>query len=147
LPTQSATAILVIPASSLAVKHCLRKRQPLRFVGAWILKLELGGAHGSHGPESLIVVAEITGAVCWLVVVVGSNLEEQGLLCFVIVCRVASVIPVVQKGTEHGAGFPPVVRRRQQAGNLTREIAHVGSHHLACDGARSGLDRIITPEI
>ena len=76
LPAQATAARLRIPPNGLAIKHCLRERQPLRLFVAWVLKLELGGAHRCHAPEGLVIVAEILGAVGRLVVVIRSNLEE-----------------------------------------------------------------------
>ena len=58
LPSQTSATSRVVPTQSLTVEDGLGESEPLRLVCRRVGELELGGRHGSHTPEGLIIVSE-----------------------------------------------------------------------------------------
>lgn len=141
LPPQSASTSRSIPACSHRIKHRLRERQPPRLAARRVLEFLFGRGHGCHAPEALVVISFCFGLVGGHVVVVGADLGEQCLLHYVVVGRVAGVVPVVDHDAEHAACFPPVVGGGQVAGCVACVVACVVFHGAVGDGAGCAFDR------
>lgn len=73
----------------------LREGEPLSLVFGRVGELVLGGKHGRHAPEALIVVSERSGVVLGHVVVAVTSLVQHALHDDVVVARVAGELPVV----------------------------------------------------
>lgn len=140
LPPQTAVARRVVPACGLAVKDCLSQGEPAWFVVGGIGVAGFGGCHGRHAPEGLVVVTQRFGLVSGLVVHVCTSLVHQGLGCDLVVFGVARVVPVIDKGAEHGSGFPPVVRVSEQTRDAVCCVSVVVRYHLEGGCARGRLD-------
>lgn len=140
LPPQTSIARRPIPSQLLAVPNALCQCQPLRLIRRRIRELVLRRCHDSKAPEGLIVIAFILRLVRWHIVRLRPNLEEQSLLDYVVVARIAGVVPVVYESAEHGACLPPIVGRRQYTGYLTGLVAGVPSHHAMRDTGGGGRD-------
>lgn len=143
LPTQSTTTDVVVPALRCGhfVEDSLGEGQPLGLVLGWIREVVLGGSHGGHAPEALIIVSHGDGIVGGHEVLVGADLEEHSLLDEVVVRVVAGEEPVVNQSPPHGTAFPPVIvsfvlrrRARENAWYLTRLVAVVVLEEVPCDG-------------
>ena len=146
LPPKAATALAHVPARGLRVEDALRQHEPLRFVGRRVWERGLGGEHGRHAPEALVVVAEGGGPIGRHEVVgrrVG--LEGEGVLRLAVVRRVARVVPVVDHGPPHGPSLPPVVRAcwrwpGEDAGCLSWLVAVVVCKEVGSDELGGGFD-------
>jgi hypothetical protein len=144
LPPQPASARLVVPVrGGLGVKHGLCQRQPLGVFLWGIRVLGLGGQHGGHAPETLVVVPERGCPVRRHVAVLRrAGLEDHGIRGHVVVGRVAGEVPVVNHRTPHRASLPPVVvsirrRARENARRVSRLVSVVVrqelcGHHFCC---------------
>lgn len=79
-----------------------------------------------------------------LVVFVGADLEEESLGGNVVVAGVAGIVPIIDHGAEHGAGFPPVVAvvlgDGEETGDLSGLIAFVDGHHVVGNGCGGIFD-------
>lgn len=95
LPSQSTITVRLVPARRLAVKHGLSLRRPTRLVGRRVGEFILCGAHDGESPKDLIVVALVFGLVLRHEVVRRTELEQERGGDFVVVLRVARVVPVV----------------------------------------------------
>jgi hypothetical protein len=131
--------------AGLRVKHGLRQSQPLGLVRRRVREAELGGQHGRHAPEALVVVSQGEGHVGRHVVAVGAGLVHHGLGNDGVVRVVARVLPVVDQRPPHGSGLPPVVVPRgrgagEDAGSLARLVAVVVLHQVPGDGGGSLFD-------
>lgn len=140
LPLQTAAARRCVPATRLRADDGLGQREPLRLVLGRVLKVALGGHHGCHAPEALVVVTHGLRSIDGHVVAVVTGLVDQGLLDNVVVGRVICVVPVVYHGSEHSSCFPPVVWVRQVAGCVAGHVAGVVRHQLLSHFACGGFD-------
>lgn len=125
----------------------LGQREPLRLIGRRIRETRLGCEEGAHAPESLVIIPQREGVVLRHVVGRASHLVKHALHDEVVVCRVASEVPIVDKGAHQGAALPPVVwafvfRRGpgQNAGDLAVFIAVVMTPQVGGHGASRLLD-------
>lgn len=110
LPAQTTVAIIGAPSGGLRVEDGLGQGQPLGFVGVGVLEIALGGEHGGHAPEALVIVSERGRPVFGHVPVVrGTRLEDKTILRQIVVCGVCRVMPVIDQGSPHGTCLPPVV--------------------------------------
>lgn len=148
LPPQAAVAVLAVPPRRLGVEHGLRQREPLRIFGGRVLEVILGGDHGRHPPEALVVVAQGRGPVGWHVAVLWrAGLEDQRVFRHVVVRRVVRVVPVVDVRPPHCTRLPPVVRpgwRRpwKNARCLARLVSFVVGKEVRRDDLGRRLDRV-----
>lgn len=127
----------------LGVPDALGQLEPLVVALGGVGEAVLGGEHGGHAPEALVVVAEGGGEVARLVVAVVARLVDHALRDDGVVRVVAREVPVVDVGAHHGAPLPPVVvalavvgRAGEDAGGLARLVAVVEEHQVVGQVAR-----------
>ncbi len=148
LPAHAAVAVGHLPAGHLGVEDGLGEGEPLGLVGGRVREVDLGGEQGGHAPEALVVVAQRGGPVARHVGVDGGlGLEDHGPRGLSVVRVVARVVPVVDEGSPHGAGLPPVVRtarRRpgQDAGRLAGFVSVVVRPEVGGDDLGGRLDGV-----
>lgn len=149
LPSQATAARLIVSIGrGLRVEHGLGERQPLWLVLGRVRKADFGSQHGAHAPEALIVVAEGHGDVAWHVVAAFADLPKHGLGDNAVVRVVAREVPVIDQGSPHCAGLPPVVitcRRRtgQDARRLACLVAVIVCHQVMSEGLGRTPDCVV----
>ena len=117
LPSQPAATVICVPSQLLTIPYSLRQRQPLRLVAWRIREFILGRSHGSHTPERLIVVSFVLGLIGRHVVPSVGRLEHHTFGHNLIKAGIAGVVPIVHQNAEECTSLPPVVGRRENAGN------------------------------
>lgn len=130
------------PPRRLPIKHRLTERQPLRLPLWRIRKVILGGRQRRHSPKRLVIIPQLQRLVRGLVVDLVADLEEERLCGDGVVAAVAGVVPVVDQGAEHGAGFPPVVGEGEEARGLAGEVAAVEGDEVGGYCGGGGADGV-----
>ena len=129
LPLQPTTTRRRIPSRDLGIEHSLRQREPTRRPIRRIRILILSRRHSRHPPKRLIVIPLSFRLVRRHIIVIWTDLMQHGLGGDVVPGIVACEIPVIDHGTEHGAGFPPVVWCRKVSWYIAVPIAGIVLHH------------------
>ncbi len=109
LPSQTTCTLAGVPAQGHGIEDTLSKREPLRGPFRRIGKFSFSSSHDCEGPESLIVIAFRQSLVGDHVIFCRAHLMEKALHQDVVVRGIIRQVPIVNKTTEHGTGFPPIV--------------------------------------
>jgi hypothetical protein len=80
------------------------------------------------------------GLIQWHIVIIGTDLEEQGLTDDDVVCIIAGQIPVVDQTVPDRAGGPPAIGLPVDTWNFTRLGAIVRGDQALCSGLCSGFN-------
>jgi hypothetical protein len=142
LPFQPTITRRGIPSNGLRIEDCLCKGEPLWLVCRWIWISVLRSRECSHAPKCLIVVTFCLGLIRRHVIVVRSNLGKKSLSRDLVVCIIASEVPIVHQCAKHCPSLPPVIRIWQISWNVPRLIPSVILHHALSSGLCSSLDGI-----
>lgn len=141
-PAEAAVAGLVVPAAGEPVKDVLRELDPLRLVAGRIGELALGGEHGRHAPDAVVVVGHGVGEVDGQVVPVVAGLVQHAAHDEVVAAAVAGEVPVLDQRGEDGRAVPPVVRGVYDARDLAFVVAVVEGEDVGGDLLGAGLDLV-----
>lgn len=134
LPLQASATGSRMPEGCLLVEHRLSQGQPLRLIIRGVGELAFGGLQRRYGPERLIVVSFGPGLIFRHEILRRARLVHHALDDDIIVGVIAGVSPVVDQGTEHSTGLPPVVRLWKIARNIAGLVARIVRHQLFGDG-------------
>jgi hypothetical protein len=141
----------------LGIEHCLCKRKPRRLIRRRILEIGLSSRHGSHSPESLIIVTHGLGPIRGHHIVVFSNLPLYSCFDNVVVRRIAGEMPIIDQGSPHCARFPPVIWTKlaiivgarvpsstyiHSADSAEGQVIHQGFHRSDFHGSMSSYRRL-----
>ena len=100
LPSQATIAHIRTPPFCLGIEDSLGKSEPLWLVRGGVLEVRFGSCHGRQAPKALIIVSQGSRLVFGHEIKLVANLMQHCCHYYIVIGRVAGVVPVVDHRTE-----------------------------------------------